>query len=122
MPDDSDGKESTFKTSDLGSIPVLGISPRGGHGNPLLYFCLEKPMDRGAWRATVHGVMKSCTGLSSIWECEENSRNILFMNIHWSQDSLFKILPLGTFVKNPVGIEEMGDFYLWYTVLVIQHE
>ena len=79
-------------------------------------------MDRGAWRATVHGVTKSCTGLSSICECEENSRKILFMNIHWSQDSLFKILPLGTFVKNPVGIEEMGDFYLWYTVLVIQHE
>ena len=68
-------------------------------------------MDRGAWRAAFHGVMKSHIGLRRIWEYEENSRSILFMNIHWSQDSLFKILPLGTFVKNPAGIEEMGDFY-----------
>ena len=42
-----------------GSIPGLGRSPRGGHGNPLQYSCLENPMDRGAWRATIHGVAKS---------------------------------------------------------------
>ena len=40
---------------DTGSIPGLGRSPGGGHGNPLQYSCLEKPMDRGAWEATVHG-------------------------------------------------------------------
>ena len=34
---------------DASSIPVLGLSPRGGHGNPLQYSCLENPMDRGAW-------------------------------------------------------------------------
>ena len=39
-------------------IPGLGRSPGGGHGNPLQYSCLENPMDRGAWRATVHGVAK----------------------------------------------------------------
>ena len=39
---------------DVSSIPGLGRSPRGGHGNPLQYFCLENPMDRGAWQATVH--------------------------------------------------------------------
>ena len=38
-------------------------SPGGGHGNPLQYSCLENPMNRGAWRATVHGVTKSRTGL-----------------------------------------------------------
>ena len=38
----------------LGSIPGLGGCPGGGHGNPLQYSCLEKPMDRGAWRAPVH--------------------------------------------------------------------
>ena len=43
---------------DLGLIPGLGRSPGGGHGNPLQYFCLENPMDRGAWRATVHGVAR----------------------------------------------------------------
>ena len=40
---------------DTGSIPGLWRSPGGGHGNPLQYSCLENPVDRGAWRATVHG-------------------------------------------------------------------
>ena len=48
---------------DEGSIPGLGRSPGGGHGNPLQYSCLENPMDRGAW-ATLHGVSKSQTQLS----------------------------------------------------------
>ena len=38
-------------------------APGGGHGNPLQYSCLENPMNRGAWRATVHGVTQSWTGL-----------------------------------------------------------
>ena len=42
-------------------IPGLGRSLGGGHGNPLQYSCLENPMDRGAWRVTVHGVAKSQT-------------------------------------------------------------
>jgi len=46
---------------DVGSIPELGRSPGGGHGNPLQYSCLENPMDRGAWQATVHRVAKSQT-------------------------------------------------------------
>ena len=51
-------------TRDWGSIPGLGRSLGGGHGNPLQCSCLENPMDRGAWRATVHGVAKSQTRLS----------------------------------------------------------
>ena len=46
---------------DMGSIPGLGRSPGGGHGNPLQYSCLENPMDRGAWQATIHGVTESNT-------------------------------------------------------------
>ena len=46
---------------DAGSIPGLGRSPGGGHGNPPQYSCLENPMDRGAWQAKVHGVTKSQT-------------------------------------------------------------
>ena len=49
---------------DAGSVPGLGRSPGGGHGNLLQYSCLENPMDRGAWRATIHGVAKSWIGLS----------------------------------------------------------
>ena len=48
----------------MGSIPGSGSSPGGGHGNPLQYSCLENPMDRGAWWATVHGVEKSWTWLN----------------------------------------------------------
>ena len=44
-----------------GSITRSGRSPGGGHGNPLQYSCLENPMDRGAWQATVHRVTKSQT-------------------------------------------------------------
>ena len=48
-------------TRDAGSVPGSGKFPEGGHGNPLQYSCLENPMDRGAWRATVHRVAKSQT-------------------------------------------------------------
>jgi len=41
---------------DLGSIPALGRIPEERNGNPLQYSCLEKPIDRGAWQVTVHGV------------------------------------------------------------------
>ena len=64
FPSGSDGKESACNVEDLGSIPGLGRSPGGGHGNPLQYSCLENPMDRGAWWATAHGVTKSHTRLS----------------------------------------------------------
>ena len=43
---------------ELDSIPGWGRSPRGGHGNPIQYSCLENPMERGAWGATVHRVTK----------------------------------------------------------------
>ena len=46
---------------DMGLIPGLGRSPRGGNGNPFQYSCLENSMNSGAWWATVHGVAKSWT-------------------------------------------------------------
>ena len=55
-------KKLTANAGDVretGSIPGLGRSPGGEHGNPLQHSCLENPMDRGAWWATVHGVSKS---------------------------------------------------------------
>ena len=54
-----DGKESICNAGDPGSIPGLGRSCGEGNGNPLLYSCMENPMDRGTWQATVHGVVKS---------------------------------------------------------------
>ena len=59
FPGGSDGKESAYNVGDLGSIPGLGRYPGRGHGNPLQYSCLENPMNRGAWWATVRGVAES---------------------------------------------------------------
>ena len=55
----SDGKESACSTGDPDSIPESGRSPGEGNGKPLKYSCLENPMDRTVWWATVHGVTKS---------------------------------------------------------------
>ena len=54
---------------DEGLMPGLGKFPRGGHGNPVQYSCLENPMDRGARRATVHGIVKSQTRLKWLSTC-----------------------------------------------------
>ena len=59
------GKESAYNAGDLGSIPGSGRSPGGGNGTTLQYSCLENPMDRGVWRATVHGATKGRTWLSN---------------------------------------------------------
>ena len=64
FPGGSEGKASARNTGDLGSIPGSGKSPGEGNGNPLQYSCLENPMERETWQATVHGVAKSQTRLS----------------------------------------------------------
>ena len=56
---------SVADTSDTGSISGLRRSPGVGNGNPLQYSCLENPMDRGAWQATVHGITRSQRRLST---------------------------------------------------------
>ena len=61
-PAGSDGNECN--AGDPCSIPGLGRSPGGGHGNPLQCAHLEDPMDKGAWQATIHGVSKSQTWLA----------------------------------------------------------
>ena len=64
---------------DKGSISGSGRSPRGGHGNPLQYSCLENPMDRGVWRATVHKVAKSWTRL--MWLSTAHGTCLVFNGI-----------------------------------------
>ena len=65
FPDGSDNEESACNTGDLGSIPRQGWSPGEENDYPLWYSCLENSMDRGAWQATVHGITKSWTRLST---------------------------------------------------------
>ena len=57
----SDGKVSAYNAGDLGLIPGSERSLGEGNGNPLQISCLESPMDKGTWWATVHGVTKSRT-------------------------------------------------------------
>ena len=52
---------NAVESRDVGSIPGLGRSPAGWHGNPLQYSCLENPLGRGTWQATVHRVTQSWT-------------------------------------------------------------
>ena len=71
FPGGSEDKASACNAGDPGSIPGLGRSPGEGNSNPFQYPCLENPMDRGTWQATVHGVTKSWTRLSDF----TNDRN-----------------------------------------------
>ena len=71
---------------DMGLVSGLGRSPGGGHGNPLQYSCLENPMDRGAWRATVHSVAKSWTQLK--WLSMDPLSFLSFLgifNVSWQE-------------------------------------
>ena len=64
FPGGSGVKNPLATAGDAASIPGLGRSPGEGNGNPLQHSCLENPIDRGAWQATIHGVAKSPTWLS----------------------------------------------------------
>ena len=66
FPGGSDGKEFACSVGDVYLIPGLGRSFGVGHGNPLQDPCLKNPMNRGAWRAIVHGVAKSPTCLKQL--------------------------------------------------------
>ena len=78
FPGGSNGKESARKAGDPGSIPGSGRSPAEGNGNPLQDSCLGNPMDRGALRATVHGVDKSRTRHALYWVAPHTTAEGMF--------------------------------------------
>ena len=78
FPGGTSGTEHTWecrRLRDPGSAPGWGRPPGGGNGSPLQCSCLENPMDRAAWRATVHGVAKSQTRLKR-HQTPENDRHV----------------------------------------------
>ena len=86
------GNESACSAGDMGSVPGSGRSPGGGHGNPLQYSCLENPMDRGAWQATVHAW--SCkrdigTQQQQIRLCSWSSKR--WVNMNWVPRKLERV-------------------------------
>ena len=87
-------KSPLANAGDMGSIPGLGRSPGEGNGHPLQYSCLENPMDRGAWQARVHRVVKSRTRLKQLrTNAGSCSTSILYlvseswMSCSWSRDN-----------------------------------
>ena len=76
FPGSSDSKESACNAEDLGSIPGLGRSPVGGHGNPLWYSCLENPCEQRSWRTTISGVTKSQMRLNRAQHRENGKRKV----------------------------------------------
>ena len=97
IPGDSDGKESACNAGDSGSIPGLGRSTGGGHSYPLQYSCLENPMDRGAWWATVHGITKSWTRLSDF-----EVHIVLPVRVHGDINSMWLLIKLAHFSVSPL--------------------
>ena len=91
FPGGSEGKASTCNAGNPSSIPGLGRSLGEGNSNPLQYSCLENPMDRGAWWATVHGVAKSRTRLSDI------TFFLSFLSCFWK----FKVEDIATTFTKP---------------------
>ena len=86
FPGVSDSKESACHVGDLGLVAGLGRSPGEGKGHPLQYSCLENPMDRGAWQATVHGVIK--------WDTTER------LSLHFTFTSQLKKETIQVLTKN----------------------
>ena len=84
FPGGSDSKKSACSPGDLGSILGLGRSPGGEHGNPLQDSCLENPMDRGPWKATVHGVAESQRRQSTAQTLMEKNPLLLSLTYHYT--------------------------------------
>ena len=88
LPQWLSGKESACNAGnadDTGSVPGLGRTPGGGNGNPVQYSCLENPMDRGAWWATVHSVAKSQTHFNIRVRCVLVQECHYYINHRWEQ-------------------------------------
>ena len=88
-------------TGDMGSIPGSWRSPGGGHGNPLQYSCLENPMDRGAWRATVHVVAKSHTWLKRL----STHNQCCYLPWWMGRVKIIGVLPVADVCGGPTGPE-----------------
>ena len=107
FPGSSDGKESACNVEDLYSFPGSGRSPGEGNGNPLQYSCLENPMDRGAWRATAHGLTKS-----QIWLSDQHT-NSLFQDPFSSE--LFSMFSFRNIAEESVAemVKEWLSIFLY---------
>ena len=90
---------------DLGSIPGLGSSPGGRHSNPFQYSCLENPMDRGTWQATVHGVTESRTWLKGFGKEQAPWKCVCICSHHPNHKPMKLVLYCPCFTMRNLGLE-----------------
>ena len=111
FPGGSGGKASAYNAGDPGLIPGSGRSPGEGNGTPLQYSCLENPMDRGVWWATVHRATESRTWLSNftftffLWCCKW----------HYFTFFLWLNTPLYTYTTFSLSVH-LGCLYVFTTI------
>ena len=108
FPAGSDSEESAFNAGDPGSVPELGRSPGKGNGYRLQYSCLENPLDRRAWCATVHGVAKSQIWLSDL-HFDFSVLSIFYMSVVIARNS----------IKSAVRFIVTGLLYWWWQVFPV---
>ena len=103
------GKESACQCREASSIPELGRSPGVGNGNPLQYSCLGNPMDRGAWRATVHWVTKGRMRLSGTHVYPQEERLQIIKSMQYILEN----------VKIQKHAKKRIAFNLWVPILLV---
>ena len=95
FPGGSEVKVPVCNVRDLGVIPGSERFPGEGNGNPLQYSCLQNPMDRGAWWATVHGVAKSQTQLERLHYHFQRSNGLkvlrVCLDVHCTEPSVHRL-------------------------------
>ena len=112
LPGGSEDKVSACNEGDPGLIPGLGRSPEEGNGNPLQYSCLENPMDRGAWWATVHGSQRvghDWATFGSVWFRPLLMRQVMFFPLGGESESeSWAIFPKFPRIGNNVSLAWLG--------------
>ena len=131
-PPGTSGKEPACQcwlgVRDAGSIPGWGRSPGEGTGNPLQYSCLENPMDRGAWQATVHSVTQSQTRLKRLSTAYKSyplfssympPKSISKAQSHISPSLFFPKFHNKTFAPSfAMAFSSISQLYLYYNVKI----
>ena len=101
FPGGSDGKESACNARDLGLTPGLGRFPGEENGYSLQYICVENPLDKGTWWATVHGVTVHVAWWATVQESDRTERLTLSLSLHLHLLLPTPLLPLP--VLSPTG-------------------
>ena len=111
----SDSKESTCKAGDPGLVFGLGRSSGKGNGFPLQYSCLKNSMDRGAWRATVHGVTKIWTQLTNLDSIFKSTDITLPTKVHLVKAMVFPVVMYGcdSWTVKKAEHQRIDAFELW---------